>query len=130
MARFIIFGGHKLSSISLAGDLWPLLAFLYFRGHFQALPADKDMPRIEKVTLAPFQRAILVGLGFQRKTADQLGADLELNKEQLEVQFKLCLRNFQTYLTALLSRRASQVLHSASSVATAAGVLEHGCVDA
>ena len=60
-------------------------------------------------------QAILIGLGLQHKTADELAAELELPTTQLLGLFNRTVRKISQYLTGVVERQLSAEMDSAAS---------------
>ncbi|ORZ25681.1 GNAT acetyltransferase 2-domain-containing protein [Absidia repens] len=74
-------------------DLVPAIAELYFRG---ALPKD--------TTLSGVQSAILLGIGLQKKTVDDLEKELTLASNQVMALFVKIIRKFSQSFTQIQSQ--------------------------
>ncbi|KAK4532580.1 hypothetical protein CCYA_CCYA13G3437 [Cyanidiococcus yangmingshanensis] len=78
-------------------DLVPTLARLYFEGRFAT----------ECITLSPAQQAILLGMGLQHRSLDDLSADMDLGSAQLLALFGKICRKFATEWKRLAEEAAS-----------------------
>ncbi|KAI8341598.1 GNAT acetyltransferase 2-domain-containing protein [Choanephora cucurbitarum] len=74
-------------------DMIPTIAELYFRGE---LPAE--------VKLSGVQSAILLGIGLQRKSIDELQKELSLASNQVLALFVKIIRKFSQYFTQVESK--------------------------
>ncbi|XP_047003929.1 RNA cytidine acetyltransferase [Schistocerca americana] len=83
---------NNLVDYHLIMDLLPMLARLYF------------LRQMGDTHLSAVQSAILLGLGLQHKTADDLATELELPVSQLLGLFNRTIRRLVQYLTGVLER--------------------------
>jgi N-acetyltransferase 10 len=76
-------------------DLVPMVARVWFDG------------KIPGVTLTAIQRALLVGVGFQRKTVDELAKELEVKTAQLMALFLQTMRKIDKFFRETREAAAS-----------------------
>ena len=67
------------------------------------------MNQLPQMHLAPKQACVLVGLGLQRNTVEEVAKGLEIPGEQVLGLFKKAMRKFSNALTALQVRGARHV---------------------
>ncbi|KAJ3112824.1 N-acetyltransferase 10 [Phlyctochytrium bullatum] len=86
-------------------DLVPIIARLYFQGLFSGVSGDKrkgfETADIESIHLSPVQSAILLGIGLQRKTIEEVAAELDLPVSQALALFGKVVRKCALYLSAV-----------------------------
>jgi len=80
-------------------DMVPLIAQLYFSG------ALRDM-----VTLSPVQQAIVMAIGLQRKSIDDLEKELNLPNQQVLAMFTKITRKVANYFRSLISESIAATL--------------------
>ncbi len=81
---------NNMADYHLVLDLLPALSRLFFLRRLSG-----------SLGLSPTQKVLLVGLGLQRKTVDQLSDELELPASQLLALFNRMMRKFTKALKAL-----------------------------
>ena len=81
---------RNLVDYRLITDLLPVMAQLYFLGKFDS-----------NFRLSPLQTAILVGVGMQSHTMDEIATQLDLPTGQLLAMFNKIVRKISTYLKRL-----------------------------
>ncbi|KDR10713.1 RNA cytidine acetyltransferase [Zootermopsis nevadensis] len=89
---------NNLVDYHLVMDLIPTLAHLYFLNHMGS------------THLSAVQSAIVLGLGLQYKTVDNLASELELPASQLLGLFNRTIRRCVQYLTGILEHSIEQGL--------------------
>ncbi|XP_069680446.1 RNA cytidine acetyltransferase isoform X2 [Periplaneta americana] len=87
---------NNLVDYHLIMDLVPILARLYFLNH------------MGDTHLSAVQSAIILGLGLQYKTVDNLATELELPSSQLLGLFNRTIRRFVQYLRGILEQCVEQ----------------------
>lgn len=80
-------------------DMVPLIAHLYFVGRLR-----------ESVKLAGVQQAVLMAIGLQRKTIDDIERELNLPPAQVLAMFQKTIRKVATCFRQLLSQAISETL--------------------
>ena len=80
-------------------DIVPLIAQLYFSGVLR-----------DVVLLSPVQQAILISIGLQRKSVDDLEKELNLPNQQVLAMFIKIIRKAANYFRSLLSESISATL--------------------
>jgi N-acetyltransferase 10 len=87
-------------------DLLPIITTLYFTGRLQG-----------GVTLSRVQESILIAIGLQRKTLEDLEQEFNLASSQLLGIFIKIIRKISAYFRSLIEGAASQAMPSASITA-------------
>lgn len=83
-------------------DLVPIIARQYFLGLYE-LSDDIEGRLLEKqVRLSPVQAAVLVGIGLQKKTVEELEKEMELPSAQLMALFIKIVRKVSTFLDEVI----------------------------
>ena len=90
---------RNLVDYRLITDLLPVMAQLYFLGKFDS-----------NFRLSPLQTAILVGVGMQSHTMDEIATQLDLPTGQLLAMFNKIVRKISTYLKRLEEKEAKEEL--------------------
>ena len=80
-------------------DMVPLVAQLYFSGALH-----------DVVTLSPVQQAIVMAIGLQRKSIDDLEKELNLPNQQVLAMFIKIIRKVANYFRSLLSESIAATL--------------------
>jgi len=80
-------------------EMVPLIAQLYFSGVLR-----------DVVMLSPVQQAILISIGLQRKSVDDLEKELNLPNQQVLAMFIKIIRKAANYFRSVLSESISAVL--------------------
>jgi N-acetyltransferase 10 len=83
---------QQMVDYHLIVDLLPTVATLYFTHRFGT-----------SISLSLIQQAILLGIGLQRKTLEEIEKELNLPSSQLMGIFVKVMRKFSTYFQALIS---------------------------
>lgn len=91
-------------------DMIPVVAELYFRNE---LPAD--------IKLSGVQSAILLGVGLQRKTVDDLQKELSLASNQVLALFVKIVKKFSQYFNKIETRAIEEETPKVSSSKTVEG---------
>ncbi|CAG9762792.1 unnamed protein product [Ceutorhynchus assimilis] len=95
---------RNLVDYHLIMDLLPTLARRYF------------LNEMGDVQISAVQSAIVLGLGLQHKTVDELAVDLDLPSSQLLGLFNRTMRKFQQYLHSILEKDVEQSLQPQKEV--------------
>ena len=82
-------------------DLIPNLAKSYFMDRF-------TLSESERLSLSPVQAALLVGIGLQKKSMDELEVELQLPVSQLLAMFAKMLRKVVAFIKNVLEKGMSQ----------------------
>ncbi|TPX35479.1 hypothetical protein SmJEL517_g02152 [Synchytrium microbalum] len=83
-------------------DLVPSIARQYFMGIFDPIVESTD--ETAAVRLSPVQAAILIGVGLQRKTLDDLNSEMGLPISQIMALFGKILKKTTTFLQAIVTK--------------------------
>ncbi|XP_057340613.1 RNA cytidine acetyltransferase isoform X1 [Microplitis mediator] len=89
---------NNMADYHSVSDFLPSLAQLYF------------LNMMGETHLSPVQAAILLGLGLQRKTVDQLAQELTLQSSQLLGLFNRCIRKAVQYLNGIVEGHVEKTL--------------------
>ncbi|XP_066257074.1 RNA cytidine acetyltransferase isoform X1 [Euwallacea similis] len=94
----------NLVDYHLIVDLLPPLVRLFFLNHMGDLQ------------ISAVQSAIVLGLGLQHKTVDQLASELDLPSSQLLGLFNRTMRRFEQYLNSILEKDVERALQPQKDV--------------
>lgn len=103
--------GRNLCDHHLITDLLPIVARLYFLGRFGP-----------EMTVSSVQAALLVGVGLQNKTVDDISKELSLPSNQVLAMFNKALRKVSIVLNAIVEAEEKKTM-------TAGGIQERIKVD-
>eukprot|EP00164_Ancoracysta_twista_P013589 GFYU01021760.1.p1 GENE.GFYU01021760.1~~GFYU01021760.1.p1 ORF type:complete len:465 (+),score=162.21 GFYU01021760.1:31-1425(+) len=90
-------------------DLLPRVAELFFHR------------KLQNINVSHVQSAIMLAIGLQRKTVDDLEAELTLPATQLLALFNKCVRKFSTHFNELAAEAAAEHIPGIKSSSKAAG---------
>jgi N-acetyltransferase 10 len=82
-------------------DLLPTLAMLYFDRRMTTLQTDSgnsDVAKENGVKLSALQSAMLLAMGLQRKTVEEVGDELSLEVNQVLAQFAKIVKKMTAFL--------------------------------
>ena len=86
-------------------DLLPTLATLYFDRRMSALPTDSNnsdhAAKEGGVKLSALQSAVLLAMGLQRKTVEEVGEELSLDVNQVLAQFAKIIKKMTGFLQSV-----------------------------
>ncbi|KAJ3039667.1 N-acetyltransferase 10 [Rhizophlyctis rosea] len=115
-------------------DLTPALARSYFLGLLSTSPTipSEDAAQstaLEPVKLSAVQAAILLGIGLQKKTVDELETEMGLPAGQIMALFAKIVRKCSSYLSGVVERGVREEVEASIPSAKAGGKKKRG-VDA
>ncbi|KAJ3066134.1 N-acetyltransferase 10 [Quaeritorhiza haematococci] len=108
-------------------DLVPILATSYFLGLLSpssnslttstsSAPANPESLSSKGVHLSPVQAAILLGIGLQRHSIDELEPELNLPTSQIMALFAKCVKKCSGYLNEVLEKGVREEVEAATSL--------------
>lgn len=97
-------------------DLIPTIAAFYFSGRTTAAGQSHSQ---SKLSLSGVQQSILLSLGLQRKTIDEIEKELNLPSSQLLAMFIKIIRKFSTYFRSLVEGAVAETLPTPAAAAAA-----------
>jgi N-acetyltransferase 10 len=100
-------------------DLIPRLSLLYFSGQLapSLLSSDIQDDKLKPVHLSPVQASILLGVGLQRKSLEDVSNDLNLPVSQIMALFGKVVKKCSQYLDGLETRELENSLETSTKAA-------------
>ncbi|KIY73854.1 putative nucleolus protein [Cylindrobasidium torrendii FP15055 ss-10] len=109
--------GNNILDYHVIMDLLPLLAQLYFQCRLDGVQQDGADPK-SKVHLSPVQGAIILGMGLQRKSVEELEAELTLPVSQVLALLVKIIHKITGRLISIQKEAISETMNTISKAAS------------